>query len=193
MLVTADPLMQVGYMRGAAERAMEEIRRNWYLWDECTHRQDYPGSAHTDTKAIYLRWAAEWTPACIFESLSSEWCDASAIFTQTTSMVRSVLDYVGATELGRVMLVSLKAGGHITPHWDAGLYADHFDRFHVALQSDEGNAFTVDGATVHMAEGEAWWFNHQLEHTVRNDSQRERIHLIIDCVAPKYRAMRKGT
>lgn len=193
MLVTADPLAHVCDISPAATvRAMEEIRRNWYLWDEITHRQDYPGSAHTDTKAIYLRWAAEWTPACIFDSLSAEWCDAAHSLGETMSLVRYLLDAIGATEFGRVMLVSLKPGGRITPHWDAGLYADHFDRFHVALQSDAGNAFTVDDASVHMADGEAWWFNHQLEHTVRNESQRERVHLIIDCVAPGFRAMRKG-
>ena len=194
MLITAEPLAHVCDISPAIiVRAMEEIRRNWYLWDEVTHRQDYPGSAHAPTKAIYLRWAAEWTPASIFESLSAEWCDSSAILTQTTAIVRAVLEAVGAMELGRVMLVNLQPGGRIVPHWDAGLYADYFDRFHVSIQSDEGNAFAVDDAKVHMAEGEAWWFNHQLEHTVHNGSQQDRIHLIIDCVAPKYRAMRKGT
>lgn len=194
MLITAEPLAHVCDISPAIiVRAMEEIRRNWYLWDEVTHRQDYPGSAHAHTKAIYLRWAAEWTPASIFESLSAEWCDASAILTQTTAIVRAVLEAVGATELGRLLIAKLPDGGYIRPHSDEGRYAHHFDRFHVPLESAPGNRFRVDDAMVQMDVGQCWWFNHELMHSATNLSGTDRIHLIIDCVAPRYRAMRKGT
>lgn len=193
MLVTADPLAHVCDISPAATvRAMEEIRRNWYLWDEVTHRQDYPGSAHAMTKAIYLRWAEHWTPECIFESLSAEWCDASAILTQTTAIVRAVLESVGATELGRVLVTRLPADSHIRWHSDEGAYAHRFDRFHVPLESAPGNQFFVDDARAQMDVGECWWFNHELPHSVVNSSGSDRIHLIIDCVAPRYQAMRKG-
>lgn len=163
-----------------AAQCMEEIHRNAYLWDEVTHRQDYPGSAHRDTRAIYLRWAKEWAPECIFESLSAEWCDAASILTKTMGMVRSVLAEIRATQLGRVMLASLKPGGIINPHCDEGAYARHFNRYHVPLDSDPGNVFAVGDELVAMQVGELWTFRHDLRHSVQNGSQRERVHLIVD-------------
>lgn len=166
-----------------AAQCMEEIRHNGYLWDSVTHRQDYPGSAHRDTRAIYLRWAKEWTPECIFESLSAEWCKPAVILHKTMGMVRSVLAEVHATKLGRVMLASLRPGGVITPHCDEGAYARHFTRYHVPLASDPGNAFRVGEDLVAMQVGELWTFRHDLEHSVQNGSQRERVHLIVDARA----------
>lgn len=168
-----------------AAQCMEEVRRNAYLWDAVTHRQDYPGSAHRDTRAIYLRWAAEWTPACIFDTLSAEWCDAASIMAKTMGLVRSVLAEIEAKELGRAMIVSLRPGGIITPHCDEGAYARHFARYHVPLESASGNTFTVGGETVRMEVGELWTFRHDLEHTVRNDSELERVHLIVDACGQK--------
>jgi Aspartyl/Asparaginyl beta-hydroxylase len=39
--------------------------------------------------------------------------------------------------------------------------------------------------TVHMAPGELWWFDHQVEHHVENDGP-DRIHLIFYATAPGY-------
>ena len=34
-----------------------------------------------------------------------------------------------------------------------------------------------------MLEGEAWYLNFNLKHSVRNHGVSERIHLVIDCIA----------
>ena len=74
----------------------------------------------------------------------------------------------------------------IDPHEDTGRYAKAYSRFHLVLTSAPGNTFTCDNQTVHMQPGELWWFNHRGEHSVRNDSDTDRIHLIFDAQVPGF-------
>lgn len=39
----------------------------------------------------------------------------------------------------------------------------------------------LDGKRIEMAEGEAWYLNFNLYHSVRNKGTAARIHLVIDC------------
>jgi hypothetical protein len=155
------------------------------LWGEITLRQEYPGSAHHDTECIFLRGPVieHGAPlAAVFDTLDSADYPALDKLPQTANLLVRTLGFLAAVDVGRVMVVNLFPGGVIDPHVDEGAYAEAFERFHLSLQSEEGNSFTVAGETVHMAPGELWWFNHRREHTVRNDSDRPRLHLIIDAI-----------
>lgn len=163
------------------------IRAQPELWGEITIRQDYPGSAHRDTDCIFLRGPRTFTPDDYFEDLGAyDYPAMDKLMPAIFDVMRPVLDKLEVSELGRVLIVRLHPAGVITPHIDEGRYAEHFSRFHISLQSDPGNSFTCGEETVHMAPGTAWWFNHRELHTVTNDSDRERIHIIFDAVTPHY-------
>ena len=95
-------------------------------------------------------------------------------------ILKEVLRLSGGKELNRVLITSIKPGGRIYPHTDAGEFAKVFHRFHIVLQSDEGNVFRTEGEFVHMKTGEFWWFNNLGEHELFNGSSRPRIHLVVD-------------
>ncbi len=149
------------------------------MWGEITARQDFAGSPHRDTRTIFLRGPVN-------QANAQDDIECMAYPASQRPGIREAFDDLLAeipldlAELGRVMLVSLKPGGHITRHADEGAYAERFSRFHVALQSDDGNAFVSGGKAAHMRPGQCWWFDHQLPHEVFNNSARERIHLIFD-------------
>jgi quercetin dioxygenase-like cupin family protein len=149
-------------------------------WREVTIRQEYAGSAHRDTESIFLR--APTSTADIFNCLDSIELEAWQHL-GVAEFLTPVLDAIGARELGRVMLVKLKAGGFIRPHTDEGAYARYFARFHVVLAGH--CRFHCGAEEVAMAPGEVWWFNHQKEHEVCNGNA-DRIHLIFDACAPGY-------
>lgn len=149
------------------------------MWDEITARQDFAGSPHRDTRSILLRG-----PVNVANAQDDVECIAYPA-TQHPGIRPAFEDLlseipIDMAELGRVMLVSLKPGGHITRHADEGAYAERFSRFHVALQSDDGNEFVSGIDAARMKPGECWWFDHRLPHEVINRSARERIHLIFD-------------
>lgn len=168
------------------------------LWTEHTERQHYPGSAHKDTETIYLRWATDKSIAGGFYCLESEDHEetirkiGARIFYLMHESLEKILPGVPQDgelpHVGRVILTKLKPGGVITEHVDEGPYADHFDRFHVVLSGV--SRFTVGGEHFFPEPGALFWFNHKLPHAVANWCTGDRIHLIIDVVAPEYRKLR---
>lgn len=154
-----------------------------YVWDEITIRQHYPGSAHHDTDAIFLRGPYAFTAIeYMWKADAYDYPTMDEFMPAIGNLLRPVLKQLGVTELGYVLIVRLKAGGEIDEHIDQGYYAEHYERFHLVLKSEPGNEFTVEGETVHMGPGEVWWFNHQRPHSVVNKSAHERIHVIFDAV-----------
>lgn len=160
------------------------LRAHTGIWREVTLRQDYAGSAHAATETVFLR-----APASLVNVLDELDCmDMPAIQRLSPAVLDTMgrlSDAVGVREWGRAMIVKLREGGCITPHTDQGAYARYYARFHYVLHSTRGCHFTVGDETVHMATGELWWFNHQVEHHVVNDGP-VRIHLIFDATAPGY-------
>ena len=174
---------------------LSALDREQHLFDQITARQNAPGSPHADTKAIFLRWAKSQTIEAAFTEIPAIEYPALEALPEARALIAEVVQAVGAKELGRVLITALKPGGKITRHADEGMVADHYERFHVALQSDDHNLFFSyrpdgTGEVVHMKAGQIWWFNHKRDHELSNASDRVRIHLIVDCVAPEYRKER---
>lgn len=172
--------------------AVEEIVRQPWLWDEITARQDLEGSPHHDTRAIYLRWCKDQSPEAAFKVNQTIYYPAAEMLSATVKLARKVVDVANGRRWARVMVVALrKNGGAIDPHIDEGEYADVYSRFHLPLVTDEGCQFYGGtspgcGEFVHMRRGEVWWFNHKRPHWVFNGSPYNRVHLIVDCIAPDH-------
>lgn len=180
---------------------VEHLDKHPELWLENTWRQKYtvqierPVSPQQDTEAVMFRWAPENTIESVRDSLDIVEHPNWNAFPEVQELVRVCGNAADSTELGRVFIAKLKPGGVVIPHCDYGMYADHFERFHLVLTSDPGNEFFVQNAdnireSVHMMPGEFYWFNHKEAHWAFNNSQSPRMHLIIDMVAPKYRRHR---
>jgi Aspartyl/Asparaginyl beta-hydroxylase len=153
------------------------------LWEDpiAAARRDYPGSAHHDVDAIFLRWFHPLTPERAFSDLRALDYPAGLLLAdELLPVLRPLYAAIGAVEIGRIQLARLKAHGRIDRHIDEGTYADHYQRFHVVLSSDAGNVFHAGNSKVCMRPGEAWWFNHKAPHFVVNDSNQARLHLIVD-------------
>jgi len=173
---------------------LDKLAQHPGLWGQITTRQDTPGSPHKDTQCIFLRWPADQSIWAAFHDLTSEDYPAAKVLAPAVSdlvwdVVVNRLPLPGG-QLGRVILTKLKPGGVITPHFDQGPYADKYDRFHVVLSAGEGNVITVGGQDFTPSSGDLFWFYHKLVHSYRNESDQPRLHLILDVVAPTYRAKR---
>lgn len=171
------------------------------LFNANTWRQDYvvqlerPVSPQQDTAAVMFRWAPENTIESVRDSLDVVIDPNLERIKELHRPLICCLKAAGASECGRVFVARLKPGGEVIPHQDYGMYADHFERFHLVLTSDPGNEFFVYGSdgsmeSCHMKPGEFYWFNHKETHWAVNKSGTPRMHLIIDCVAPLFRRER---
>lgn len=80
----------------------------------------------------------------------------------------------------RVMLARMAPGGEIKPHRDANAAAKWPHKIHVPLLTNDKVTFYVDGVGYHLPEGEAAEVNNMGVHAVKNDGDRDRIHLIFE-------------
>lgn len=160
--------------------AAVEIARQPALWEQFTVRQNYPGSAHHDTQCIVLRGPDPLSDADVFDDTFSIPWPALDLLPECAALAVQLMYRNPTREVARVMLARLKPGGVIDPHVDEGLYAAHTARYHIPIESSEGNAFTCGDETVTMLPGTAWWFNHHVSHRVHNNSPDWRTHLIVD-------------
>jgi hypothetical protein len=86
----------------------------------------------------------------------------------------------GKGDFIRVLLVKLKKESKITPHVDSGDGLVFCKRTHIAVITNPDVIFTVGGESKNMRKGEIWEINNQNVHSVDNNSNHDRIHLIID-------------
>lgn len=157
------------------------VKRNKHLFEIHKERQSYEGSAHVDTKTIFLRGPLKFTREEYQENIDAYDYDVPhELVSLVSKLIHPCLDFLDIRQLGYMMIVSLVPGGEITEHIDQGRYAEYYDRFHIPLYSKEGNYFRCGDEEVQMGEGELWTFNHHMPHSVVNNSDRERIHLIFD-------------
>lgn len=87
----------------------------------------------------------------------------------------------------RAILVKLSKKKNIPSHVDtANESFKYCRRIHVPIVTNPNCFFTVGDTTINMKEGEVWEMNNdKLEHSVENQGDEDRIHLIIDwCEKP---------
>ena len=80
----------------------------------------------------------------------------------------------------RILLVKLKANSNITPHVDTGDSLTNCKRTHIPIITNSKVTFTIGGETKYLKEGEIWEIDNTKEHSVNNNSNIDRIHLLID-------------
>jgi hypothetical protein len=81
----------------------------------------------------------------------------------------------------RAILVNLPKKKSIPPHKDSGKSLEVPRRIHIPIITNEDCYFTVGEVTKNMKEGEIWEINNDKKmHSVSNDGDADRIHLIVD-------------
>lgn len=81
---------------------------------------------------------------------------------------------------GMVLLIKLKAGQDISIHFDSGDYLMLSKRNHIPIVTSDNVLFGVADEMIGMQEGECWEINNSRPHFVKNSSNIDRVHLLID-------------
>lgn len=81
---------------------------------------------------------------------------------------------------GRSRLMKLGAGSEVSMHVDFNYHWYTRVRIHIPLITNPGVTFYCADKNLHMRAGECWIFNSWRRHRVTNESDEDRIHLVID-------------
>lgn len=157
------------------------IYRQPELWDRNTLRTKHPGTAHKNVSDIWLFFNhVEDDGQSVINDIQTMPYPAWDLLPQVRPIIFDLMRRVEATQLGRVLLTKLAPGKEITPHTDQGAPATFYTRFQIAVQSKPGCNFYIEDEVVNMKSGDVWMINNNAEHSVKNNSNADRIALVVD-------------
>jgi Aspartyl/Asparaginyl beta-hydroxylase len=90
-----------------------------------------------------------------------------------------------------VRIMKLAAGSRIKEHTDHDLAAElGTARLHIPVVTNDGVDFKLNGTKVVLAEGDCWYLRLSDPHSVENNGETDRVHLVVDVrVNPWLREM----
>jgi quercetin dioxygenase-like cupin family protein len=84
----------------------------------------------------------------------------------------------------RAMAAKLLAGGRISPHVDSHPSFHRGHRIHVPITTNPRVRFMIDGRPHQLQVGRAYEINNQMNHSVMNKGDEDRVTFIFDYVPP---------
>ena len=155
------------------------------LWDEHRARTVIYEGPHGDVSDIWVRYRdfAEFSGdlAAFNEAHASVWYPSVEKIPAAWSLARKVQRFTGCQTLGGVLITRVRPGGQVKPHIDGGWHAGHYRKVAVQVKGDQQQAFHFDDCELRANDGYVYEFRNDVTHWVTNDSERERITLIV-CV-----------
>ena len=127
------------------------------------------------------------------------WSPGSSIVTnqvnnlKTPKAIKELLDIYNKLEYyyeGKIIrceIVKMLKNTKIPKHVDGGPLLSYSRRVHVPIITNKKITFTVMDNTIHMKKGGWYEINNQLPHSVNNETDIDRVHIIIDVLPDNMR------
>lgn len=162
-------------------------------WDY--RKRDYRSNFEVfyDSPTVHIR--IHQPPEGPVPTTIEEWCKHTECvdnpkfvdkFIKTRKLVDWIYRRVGGISLGRVMIINLAPQGKVDLHIDPLDYFAKYSRYHVPLKTNPGVTFSGEPGTPleHMPLGHLCRLNNRLPHRLDNNSDENRIHLLVDIETP---------
>jgi hypothetical protein len=143
----------------------------WDVWD---YRQNTFG-AHRDTKTFPLVWSSLDSI-----TLPTVLMNVDSLAAKLVQPFIAFLENLYSGIVYKAMLTLLPDGGKIIPHADRGVGLLTIHRCHLVVTAETGTDFMVGDVNKYFAPGTLFEFNNSRVHSVTNNSEADRVHLIID-------------
>lgn len=171
---------------------LKEFLLSCDLWDKYPQRRIAEGTPHSQMTDIWVRYknpeecikTGDWS--AFTQPHKSEWLED---LPQVKDICSQLMRYLDGEALGGVLITKLPAGGVIDPHTDAGWHAEYYDKYFVPISNCKGAKFFFDDGEIEPREGECYAFRNDVNHWVENNSQEDRIAMIV-CI--KQSKLTKG-
>jgi hypothetical protein len=144
-------------------------------------------SPHKEMTDIWVRYnAIENYNSDILNSTSnfndehdSVWYPVVEKIPSVKKVVFDLMAAVDGERLGGIFITKLPAGGQIAKHTDSSWHAEYYDKFYVPVLNKKGSMFCFDDGNINPDLGDAWWFDNSKTHWVENNTDSDRIAMIV--------------
>lgn len=161
------------------------ILRQPKLFGKYPQRGNFEGSPHCAMKDIWVRYndIEPYLERGNLDGFADEhdsvWYPASYAIPQVRKVVFDLMRIVEGERLGGILITKLSPGGKIEKHVDGGWHASYYDKYFVPILNEEGATFSFEDGVIHPKVGEAYWFNNAVPHWVDNNTDSDRIAMIV--------------
>jgi hypothetical protein len=147
------------------------------LWDRYKARTEPADSPHHGLSDIWVRFA---DPETMREdgSHDSIWYPPADVL-PARDVIFPLMAAVRGERLGGVLITRIKPGQTCKPHIDPGWHARYYDKYAVQIEAAPGQAFHFDEASLVTAPGDVFWFDNSHRHWVTNESEQDRVTMIV--------------
>jgi quercetin dioxygenase-like cupin family protein len=171
----------------------QELLSHYEEFDKYDFRRTVDGSPHTEMTDIWVRYndINPFLEKGSLDGFNSEhdsvWYPVLDKIPSAKKVALELMAKVEGERLGGVLITKLAPGGKIDRHTDAGWHAQYYDKFFVPIQIEKEATFGFDDGDIHAVEGEAWWFDNSNPHWVTNNTNCDRIAMIVCVRTEKYK------
>lgn len=162
-------------------RSLSEFLDSCDLWDKYNLRR-LSGSPHEQMTDIWARfnnpdpYIESGNIAGIIDKHDSVWLEN---IPAVKFICDELLKFLYGSKLGGVLITKLPPRGRILPHTDHGWHAEYYDKYYVPIKNGIGSRFCFDRGELIAKNGEVYAFRNDVTHWVENDSNHDRIAMII--------------
>jgi len=136
---------------------------------------------------IWVRYNAweNYNPALGLDAFNdpheSVWYPVANEIPHLRLVTNDVLSYLPEpVELGGIIITKIPPGCVVQPHVDAGWHATYYrDKYALQLKGNMDQAFNFQECSISALPGQVYWFDNSQLHWVTNESDEDRITMII--------------
>lgn len=159
---------------------MSAIEAHPELWNLHTTRTEV--YEHSEVSDIWVRYNAIKNFTGDREAFNAEhdsvWYPAADVLEIKTFLL-DFMRLVEGTRLGGVLITKIPPGGKVAPHVDEGWHARYYEKYAIQLLGNLRQAFHFEGESFSALPGDIYSFDNSQPHWVTNDSDTDRMTLIV--------------
>jgi hypothetical protein len=155
----------------------EYLLANWdSLWKDIPQRKEWYAQESTDITLLYN------LPDSLTGVFGKFYINEVLINDMNLQSLFSRLTNETGKRLGRAMLIKLPAKKSIASHIDSGHHLETCDRIHLPIITDNNVKFIINETVYPMPAGVVARINNNIWHSVENNSNNDRVHLVMDFI-----------
>jgi hypothetical protein len=175
-------IQHIGKLSNKTLLKFKNMANNCNLWDNepLVKQRSKKYKVHMNTESFFLIKSGigdnfdinDITYPDIYKKYKSEINEINNILKQKYNFVDGFI--------GKILVAKLKNESKIYQHKDNGYGLLTSCRIHIPIITNKKVLFTCGNTTKHLEEGNVYEINNSIRHSVDNNSDEDRIHLIID-------------
>lgn len=165
-------------------KAVMQLEAHPELWNQNRVRTASYASPHNKLSDIWLRYNDlknfdETEPALFNEEHDSVFYPAWHVLTELHEHVFNIMRFTRSVRLGGLLITKIPPGATCEPHIDRGWHATYYSKYALQLKAAPGQAFHFEDGAFVSEPGDVFTFDNSYTHWVTNESNVDRITLII--------------